>query len=98
MKMKWFPLLSLSCLFLLVSYQLSFGAEGKIVIKPHIDVSWQADSNFWWAETNEQEVFTYLAQPGVTFGYQTDKTLIQLDYTMNGYVFPTPVGPVIIMF
>ena len=85
MKMRMFSPLSLLFLFLLVSYQPCLGGEGKIVIKPHVDVSWQADSNFWWAETNEQEVFTYLVRPGITFGYQTDKSLIQLDYTLNGY-------------
>lgn len=72
---------------LTVSPQTCFGGEGKIVLKPHINASWQADSNFWWAETNEKEVFTYLVQPGITFGYETDKSQIYLDYTMNGYMY-----------
>jgi hypothetical protein len=72
---------------MLFSYQASFAGEGKIVVKPHIDVSWQSDSNFWWAETDEKEVYTYLIQPGVTFGYETDKTKIHLDYTLNGYLY-----------
>ena len=62
-------------------------SKGKIVLKPRINVSWQADSNFWKAETDEREVFTYLVQPGVTFGYETDKSKIHLDYTMNGYLY-----------
>ena len=85
MKKRGLSLLTISLVLLLLSYQTCLGDEGKIVIKPHIDVSWQSDSNFWWSEADEQEVFTYLLQPGVTFGYETDKSLIQLDYTMNGY-------------
>ena len=88
------PLLIMMSLFILsVSYQTCFGGEGKIVVKPHINVSWQADSNFWWAETDEKEVFTYLVQPGVTFGYETDKTKIQLDYTLNGYIYSDQDSP-----
>ena len=87
--MKKGPLmvLAVSTLFLLFSFQTSFAGEGKIVLKPHINVSWKSDSNFWWAEEDEKEVYTYLVQPGVTFGYETDKTKIHLDYTMNGYLY-----------
>ena len=87
MKKKLFALFAVSVLFLLFFYQASFAGEGKIVLKPHLNVSWQSDSNFWWAETDEKEVYTYLIQPGVTFGYETDKTKIHLDYTMNGYMY-----------
>ncbi len=87
MKKRFLLLLTISIFFLLSSHQASFAGEGKIVLKPHINVSWQSDSNFWWAESDEKEVFTYLVQPGVTFGYETDKTKIHLDYTMNGYLY-----------
>jgi len=87
MKKRLLVLLAVSISFLLFSYQASFAGEGKIVLKPHINVSWQSDSNFWWAEEDEKEVFTYLVQPGVTFGYETDKTKIHLDYTLNGYIY-----------
>ena len=87
MKKRLLLLLTVSTFFFLFSYQASFAGEGKIVLKPHINVSWQSDSNFWWAETDEKEVHTYLIQPGVTFGYETDKTKIHLDYTMNGYLY-----------
>jgi len=87
MKKRFLVLLAVSVSFMLFSYPASFAGEGKIVVKPHINVSWQSDSNFWWAETDEKEVHTYLIQPGVTFGYETDKTKIHLDYTMNGYLY-----------
>jgi len=87
MKKNSLLLLVVSMSFLLFSYQASFAGEGKIVLKPHINVSWKSDSNFWWAEEDEKEVYTFLIQPGVTFGYETDKTKIHLDYTMNGYLY-----------
>jgi polysaccharide biosynthesis protein VpsM len=87
MKKRLLVLLTVSMSFLLFSYQASFAGEGKIVLKPHINVSWQSDSNFWWAEEDEKEVYTFLIQPGVTFGYETDKTKIHLDYTLNGYLY-----------
>jgi polysaccharide biosynthesis protein VpsM len=87
MKKRLLVLLAVSMSFLLFSYHSSFAGEGKIVLKPHINVSWQSDSNFWWAEEDEKEVYTYLVQPGVTFGYETDKTKIHLDYTLNGYLY-----------
>lgn len=95
MKHKHLAVFLVFLFFLAASYQASFGGEGKIVLNPHINVSWQMDSNFWWAETDEKEVHTYLIQPGALVGYQTDKSLIYLDYTMNGYMYddrdaPTP--------
>ena len=60
MKKRLLVLLAVSMSFLLFSYHSSFAGEGKIVLKPHINVSWQSDSNFWWAEEDEKEVYTYL--------------------------------------
>ena len=86
MEKKFFLLVAFLLFCCLVFVQTCLG-EGKIVIKPRVDVSWKADSNFWWAETDEREVFTYLVQPGITFGYETDKSQIHLDYTLNGYLY-----------
>ena len=57
------------------------------MLKPHISASWQANSNFWRAENTEKRVFTYLVQPGFSFAYKTDKSKIQLDYTLNSYTY-----------
>lgn len=62
-------------------------AADKFTIKPKIAASWQTDSNFYKAETNKKEVYTYLVQPGLEFGYQTAKSRILLDYTLNAYYY-----------
>ena len=75
-------------LFILLGfYQTCLGGEGKMVFKPHISASWQDNTNFWRAENKEKEVFTYLVEPGFSFGYKTDKSQIQLDYTLNWYTY-----------
>ncbi len=58
-------------------------AQGKMLLKPHIEAGWQSDSNFHKSETNEQSVYTYNVKPGLEFGYFTDKSLITLDYWFN---------------
>jgi len=63
-----------------------FGAE-KFIVTPKIGVGWQADSNYWKSEDNEQEVFTYLIQPGVELGYETGKSLVSLNYTANAFFY-----------
>ncbi len=58
-------------------------AEGRWLIKPHIETGWERDSNFHKSETNERKVDTFYVKPGVEFGYTTDKSLISLDYWFN---------------
>lgn len=87
MKKMLFFLFFAPLLFSLVSYQTSFGGGGKIVIKPTANVSWQMDSNFWRSQENEREVYSYLVQPGLIFGYETDKSKIHLIYQLDGYVY-----------
>ena len=60
-------------------------AQGKAIIKPLIAGSWQADSNFYRAEIREREVYTYLLQPGIILGYETAKSQVILDYTLDAY-------------
>jgi len=63
-----------------------FGAE-KFIVTPKIAVGWQVDSNYWMSEDDEQEVFTYLIQPGVVLGYETGKSLVSLNYTANAFFY-----------
>jgi len=60
---------------------------GKLNLKPKLLDSWQTDSNYYKAETNEKEVYTYLVQPGFEFGYETAKSLILLDYTLDAHYY-----------
>ena len=54
-------------------------------IVPKLLASWQYDSNYFLANTNERPVFTYLLQPGIDLGIQTAKSSVELDYTLNAY-------------
>ena len=60
---------------------------GQFIVTPKIAVGWQVDSNYWKSEDNEQEVFTYLIQPGVELGYETGKSLVSLNYTANAFFY-----------
>jgi polysaccharide biosynthesis protein VpsM len=73
--------LLLSVSFLLFSSFLFAG--GKMTIKPHIGFSWQMDSNYHKSETDEKEVYTYSINPGLELGYETDKTTVSLDYSID---------------
>jgi hypothetical protein len=56
-------------------------------LKPRISLSSRLDTNFFWAEENEREVFTFLIQPGVTLALETPKSRIRFDYTLEGYLY-----------
>jgi hypothetical protein len=75
-------------IFILVTvFALYFCAEtvqaARIIIKPRVATSWQSDSNFFKAETVEREVFTYIFQPGIDLGFETAKTNLVFNYTLN---------------
>ncbi|MCG8619450.1 MAG: hypothetical protein MI802_24780 [Desulfobacterales bacterium] len=58
-------------------------AEGRMLLKPHIEVGWEKNNNFHKSETNEKEVDTYYVKPGLEFGYTTEKSTVSLDYWFN---------------
>ncbi len=58
-------------------------AQGRMIIKPHIESGAQRDSNFHKSEDNTKTVDTYYIKPGVELGYTTEKTTISLDYWLN---------------
>ena len=58
-------------------------AEGRMIIKPHIEMGAQRDSNFHKSDENTKTVDTYYIKPGVELGYTTEKTTISLDYWLN---------------
>jgi polysaccharide biosynthesis protein VpsM len=62
-------------------------AQGRMLVKPHIKVDWQMDSNFHKTENNEKSVHTYTASPGIELGYTTDKTLMSLNYSLKRFMY-----------
>jgi hypothetical protein len=58
-------------------------SDDKIVVRPKISVDSETDSNFYKAETEERNVYTFLVRPGILLGYETGKSSIILDYTLN---------------
>lgn len=71
-------------------------AEGKFTLKPKLSASWKVDDNLYKAEAAEREVTTTLIQPGVEIGFQTPKSMITFDYTLDSYDYsdedPVPAG------
>jgi hypothetical protein len=78
-------LLAVSAILSVALLPLSVAAETNFDIVPKLLASWQYDSNYFLANTNERPVFTYLLQPGVDLGIQTAKSSVQVDYTLNAY-------------
>ena len=78
-------LLAVSAIISVAPLPLSVAAETNFDIVPKLLASWQYDSNYFLANTNERPVFTYLLQPGIDLGIQTAKSSVQLDYTLNAY-------------
>lgn len=70
-------------------FPLTVFGSGKFIVTPKIAAGWQVDSNFWKSEDDEQEVFTYLIQPGVELGYKTGKSLVSLNYALNAFFMTT---------
>lgn len=83
-------------LIISLTIPISVSARGKFTFKPKISASWQTDDNLYKAETEEREVRTFLIQPGFELGYESPKSLVTLDYTLNSYDYsdqdPVPVG------
>ncbi len=72
----------LFCLMIGFTSQSAF-SQGRMVIKPILELGWRMDSNFNKAATNEKEVYTYNVKPGFSLGYTTDKSIVALDYFAN---------------
>jgi len=89
--------ISLSLIVLLALFLPGTGLSApKFNIKPKVSTGWRSDSNYHKEERDVREVHTYLVQPGIYFGYETSKSLIDLDYTLDAYYYddkdPYPPG------
>lgn len=78
--------IAVAVIFSLAFPGITLGVD-KFTLRPKLAAKWQTDSNFYKTETTEREVHTYLVQPGLVIGYQTDKSVITLDYTLNAYYY-----------
>lgn len=71
-------------------------AEGKITIKPIITGGIGYNSNYWLDEDDEVPVITYSLRPGVVVGYETAKTELVFDGTIDFWWYnaqePPPPG------
>ena len=85
-KKRWIFITAIS-LGISLCLPLNLLGAGNFIVTPKIAVGWQADSNYWKSEDGEQEVFTYLIQPGIELGYETAKSLVSLNYTANAFFF-----------
>jgi hypothetical protein len=71
----------------MLSFPVTGISASRFVIKPKVSAGWRLDTNYYKNENNETEVHTYLVQPGIEFGYETAKSLIVLDYTLDAHYY-----------
>jgi len=71
-------------------------AASKFNIIPKISATWEMDSNFYLAQENEREVYTYLIRPGLRTEFEAAKSYLMLDFTLDTYYYddrdPVPSG------
>jgi hypothetical protein len=70
-----------------LSFPTTLCATPKLNIKPKFSTSWRADSNLYYAQDTERDVYTYTLQPGVEVGLETAKSALILDYTLDAYFY-----------
>ncbi len=62
-------------------------ADAKFKIQPMFSISGRYDSNFYYAEVNEREVYTLLVEPGILLGMETPKLKADLTFILEGYFY-----------
>ena len=66
-----------------IPFPASIFAASKFNIQPRIFASWGVNSNFYKAESVEREVYTYKISPGLKVDFESAKTNLMLDYTLD---------------
>jgi len=56
-------------------------------ITPLVNLSAQYDSNFFKTDKNEEDVITFLAQPGIEAAVETERSHLSLYYTLDAYFY-----------
>jgi hypothetical protein len=85
MRVKKKYLFSMSAFIGCLTFSVNGFAESRIVIQPKVEVGYENNSNFWKSEDQEVSVNTYHAKPGIVLGYETPRTQVSLDTTLEGY-------------
>lgn len=80
-----FVLVLAAVLILSISSASDCLAVDKFVFTPKLKGHWLRESNYFRSEANERSVDTYLLRPGIELGYETAKTQITLDATLDWY-------------
>lgn len=62
-------------------------SSARMNIEPLIITGYEYHSNFWRSEVDGAGVDTFYVKPGVKFGYETGKTVIDIDFLIEGYVY-----------
>jgi len=68
-------------------FPVSICTAQRLEIIPKLSTSWQMDSNYHLADDVEREVYTYKFQPGFNVNFETAKTNLMLDYTLDAYYY-----------
>jgi len=68
-------------------FPVSIFAASRFNIQPKIFASWELDSNFYRAEFLEREVYTYKISPGLKAEFESAKTSLMLDYTLDAIYY-----------
>ncbi|MCP4666350.1 MAG: hypothetical protein GY849_08275, partial [Deltaproteobacteria bacterium] len=84
--LKKYLTLFVALLFVLALTSIGFAA-GKISIKPIISIGARYDSNYHKTERHKRAVMTYMAKPGIQFGYESAKFAVLFNYTLEGYLY-----------
>lgn len=69
-------------LILLIAVPETF-AEGKLELKPYVEVDVRTDSNYWKADDRDREVWTYSLESGLKLGYTAAKSQVLLYYLLQ---------------
>jgi polysaccharide biosynthesis protein VpsM len=56
---------------------------GRMVIKPHVVAHWTYEDNYFQKDTDERSASYWGIQPGIDFGYQTDKSDLMFSYNFS---------------
>ncbi len=83
MRIKTHAVIVLGMIFLFGPFSLTCQANTTIKATPKVSTGWRLDSNFYKAETNERQVYTYLIQPGIELVVETPKSQMLFDYSMD---------------
>lgn len=70
-----------------------FEFHGKFKIIPKFSAGFRVDDNFFKSETHEREVHTYMVDPGIELGYDTERSRVILDYTLRARFYDYRDGP-----